>query len=157
MKWSALLTVFLSLAACAKERPWQDAKVVGQNTEGAYWVRASENTYILRPAKVNLVLGGKIRAYADGKALHVVDVEGKDRKCQIQQVMTNEVADAMIERERAKTPDQRAAEHAAYIEQIQRQKELQMQVLREWNAQHTNQPIQVEVKDCTKYPALCTH
>jgi hypothetical protein len=150
-----IAVLVLSALAFAKDKPWQDAKVIANSLNGGFWVRGADNTYVLKPSKIRLTLGGPVRAYSDGKNLYVIDNEGKERKCQIVREMTNAAANQYFAREAAKTPEQRAAEKDAYEENLLRQQQLRQQVLRDWNAQQSKQKVEVQVKDCTKYPAAC--
>lgn len=155
MKSSILFSLLLLFTGVlsAKEQPWQDAKVVGTSLAGGYWVRGASHTYVMKRSNARLTLGGAVRVYSDGKNLHFVDNEGKERKCPIVKEMTNALADDFLAKEAAKTPEQLAAEKA------QRDAlELQRQALRQQAIRDIRgQKVEVEVKDCTKYPALCVH
>ena len=113
----AVLLVLTSFAS-AKDKPWETARVVlAQGSipaRGVYWLRGAEKTYVIHNYAngsmiqwwVNLTIGGTAKIYSDGRNLHVVDDRNKERKCAILQAMTNEVADAYLHREAAKTPEQ---------------------------------------------------
>jgi len=157
----------LSAPLWAKDRNWQDAQVMRTlgaiPQRGQYWIRGANTTYVIHNYAngslvqwwLRLTLGGTVRVYSDGKNLHVIDNEGKERKCQILQEMVNPIADAYLAKEAGKTTEQLAAEKAQRDSLQLQQQALAQQMVKNATSQNSKTKVEVQVKDCTKYPALC--
>ena len=159
---NSVLFVLLTLSPLlfAKDRPWQNAEVAA--VRDYYFVRGASTTYEIsgyqKRSILHLTVGGSVRAYSDGKDLHVIDNAGKERKCPILREMATPIAEAFLAKEAAKTPEQLASEKAqrdAVQLEAQRQRQaVILQMLRNQNAQQ-KQKVEVQVKDCNANPALC--
>jgi hypothetical protein len=170
--WVLLVCVLstFGLNSFAKDHPWQDGKVVGMNRmipdRGNYLIRGTDTTYTINNYAngtvvqwwLRLTLGGPVKFFSDGKNLHVIDGEGKERKCKILGQVTNTMMDELAAAEASKTSEQRAQEQAFRDAQaLQNNAARNALILQQMKNRHDReaQKVQVEVKDCTKYPALC--
>lgn len=170
----AWLLLFLTLAPAlyAKDKKWEQGYVVmvagAMPQRGGYWIRGDRTTYVIHNYAntsmlvaqwwVYLTLGGEAQIFSDGKNLHVIDNQGKERKCQILQSMSNAYADAYVAKEAAKTPQEQAQDRAEEREAAMQRSIIQLETLRMIQARRqADRPtkVDVQVKDCTKYPALC--
>src|ERR1051326_9321134 len=93
-KLGLFVLILCSCVGWAKDKPWQDAQVVALSPDSNYWIQGTVDTYILKSSKIRLTLGGQVKAYSDGKNLHLIDNEGKERKCLIVREMVNEIGRA---------------------------------------------------------------
>lgn len=165
-----LSLVVLTSVLSAKDAKWQDGQVtqaIGAIPErGFYWIRGTNTTYVIHNYAngamvqwwLHLTLGGPVRIFSDGKNLRVIDNQNKERKCQILHEMANPVADAYLAKEAAKTPEQLDADQARRDALRIQQEALRLQMLQNIAAQaSSNKPtkVEVQVKDCSKLPALC--
>jgi hypothetical protein len=103
-----LLLGFVSVTVVAKNRNWQEAKVIKITSDRAgaaavpvggtifavpltrvyYWVETKEVIYVLGPAfskrqQLDVTLYGKTKIAIEGRDAHVLDDQGKDRKMHI--------------------------------------------------------------------------
>ncbi|HEX3941605.1 MAG TPA: hypothetical protein VHX11_09005 [Acidobacteriaceae bacterium] len=168
MKNSLLLLFCFALVGpiFAKDKNWENVTVTREDTDGFYWLRGQDTTYVVRGYLgrsmvtgganwLHLTVGGNARGYSDGKDFHVVDNQNKERKCPITVTVSNAVGDAALRKEQEKTAEERAQEEQLELQQKALQLE-RIQAMRE--VQHIPPPPTVQpVKPLPSAPTTSIH
>jgi hypothetical protein len=97
---TVVLLISNAFVAQAKPLQWQDATVLvggglfasgDRITQGLYWIKTDKVTYVIPNYSRGLILerwlvltaGGPTKIALDGRNLHVLDAEGKDRSVRL--------------------------------------------------------------------------